>query len=106
MNCQRCVIAHEMRMRGFDVVARPSYGADDTLRNAGKWLGAFDYSPSDFVKITGKTGEEVINSAVRMRKLAAAKILGMADLKSDIFLVRVDKLKLTEIVKRCAMPKE
>ena len=40
------------------------------------------------------------------RKLAAAKILGMADLKSDIFLVRVDKLKLTEIVKRCAMPKE
>lgn len=26
INCQRCAVAHEARMRGYDVIARPSWG--------------------------------------------------------------------------------
>ena len=62
-NCQRCVVAHEARMRGYDVIARPSWGDDDTLRNSGQWLSAFDYNRDAFKVCTGKTGEEVIKSA-------------------------------------------
>ena len=62
-NCQRCVVAHEARMRGYDVIARPSWGEGDTLRNSGTWIKAFDYSPVDFKLCVGKTGNEVIKSA-------------------------------------------
>ena len=62
-NCQRCVVAHEARMRGYDVIARPSWGANDTTRSTGEWLHAFDYSYADFKECVGATGEEVIESA-------------------------------------------
>lgn len=48
-NCQRCVVAYEMRRRGYDVTAQPTYQNDvlpygvprpDGLRNA-RWMGAF-----------------------------------------------------------------
>ena len=59
-NCQRCVVAHEARMRGYDVVARPSWGANDPLHYS--WLKAFDFSYGDFKVCVGKTGEDVIKS--------------------------------------------
>ena len=62
-NCQRCVVAHEARMRGYDVVARPSWGEEDVFRTAGEWAGVFEHSYSDFVKCSGKTGDDIINSA-------------------------------------------
>lgn len=61
-NCQRCVVTFEARMRGYDVVARPSWGAGDHLRHAGAWIEAFEYSYNDFKNCAGKTGEEVIKS--------------------------------------------
>lgn len=41
-NCQRCAVAHEMRMRGFDVVARLSSVKFDGLWKAETWLKVFD----------------------------------------------------------------
>lgn len=39
-NCQRCVIAYELRRRGYDVVALPTY-AGDKLPSGNRWRGAF-----------------------------------------------------------------
>ena len=62
LNCQRCVVAFEARMRGYDVMARPSWGAEDPLRIAREWLSAFEYSPDDIRKANGKTSDEIIKS--------------------------------------------
>ena len=67
-NCQRCVVAHEARMRGYDVIARPSWGDEDTLRSSGQWLSAFDYNRDAFKLCTGKTGDEVIKSATEIMR--------------------------------------
>lgn len=49
-NCQRCVVAYEMRRRGYDVMAMPTYAGDIKPRVAfkasdgtinGRWMGAF-----------------------------------------------------------------
>ena len=49
-NCQRCVVAYEMRRRGYDVTALPTYAGDTLPRVAhvssdgkiyGRWKGAF-----------------------------------------------------------------
>ena len=42
-NCQRCVVAYELRRRGYDVVALPTY-AGDQLPSGGKWQGAFRHA--------------------------------------------------------------
>lgn len=39
-NCQRCVVAYELRRRGYNVVALPTY-SQDTLPAGGRWRGAF-----------------------------------------------------------------
>ena len=62
LNCQRCVVAFEARMRGYDVIARPSWGANDDLRIAREWLSAFEYSSDEIRKASGKTAEEIIKS--------------------------------------------
>ena len=61
-NCQRCVIALEARQKGYDVIARPSYGMTDSMRYAENWLAAFDYDPSKIHKCIGKTIEDIIKS--------------------------------------------
>ncbi|MBR6013353.1 MAG: hypothetical protein IK062_06185 [Selenomonadaceae bacterium] len=38
INCQRCAVAHEARMRSYDVMARPSWGFDDTMLKVSNWL--------------------------------------------------------------------
>ena len=44
-NCQRCVVAYELRRRGYDVVALPTY-AGDKLPSGSKWQGAFQKAKS------------------------------------------------------------
>lgn len=39
-NCQRAVIAYELRRRGYDVLALPTYSGD-ALPAGGRWKGAF-----------------------------------------------------------------
>lgn len=41
-NCQRCVVAYEMRRRGFNVTAQPTFETD-LLPIGGKWRGAFQH---------------------------------------------------------------
>lgn len=38
-NCQRCVMAYEMRRRGYDVEALPTY-ENDTMPMGGNWMSA------------------------------------------------------------------
>lgn len=40
-NCQRCVMAYEMRRRGYDVEALPTYENDEMPRG-GNWMTAFN----------------------------------------------------------------
>ena len=146
INCQRCVVAHEARMRGYDVIARPSWGFDDPMRINEGWLSTFDYSTSEIRKCKGNDIEEVINSAKELIKSfgegsravvmfdwnnnrfsgghvivsacfvdgavnfgdpqdgsrAAANKLKLAKLNS-VYVLRIDNLKFTDIVKRCCM---
>ena len=44
-NCQRCVVAYELRRRGYDVVALPTY-AGDKLPSGSRWQGAFQKAKS------------------------------------------------------------
>ena len=57
MNCQRCVVAHEARMRGYDVTARLSWGDDDPMRRVESLLKVFD-SPEVY-RCKGKTIAEI-----------------------------------------------
>lgn len=45
MNCQRCVVAYELRRRGYDVRAQPTYRGDtlpySTKGGNARWMGAF-----------------------------------------------------------------
>lgn len=42
-NCQRAVVAYELRRRGYNVIALPTYSGD-TLPTGGKWQGAFQHA--------------------------------------------------------------
>lgn len=56
MNCQRCVVAYELRRRGYDVVALPTYQGDNLPRGTaggnGHWMGAFKGARSESVGAT------------------------------------------------------
>lgn len=65
MNCQRCVVAYELRRRGYDVTALPTYEGDilprvayhDTRRGTweGRWKGAFQNAKTVNVGSRGDT---------------------------------------------------
>lgn len=57
-NCQRCVVAYEMRRRGYDVIAKPSILPLPKDRVAQKWLNFFEGSEFLFCK-RGNGLEEV-----------------------------------------------
>ena len=46
-------------MRGYDVMARPSWGYSDPMLKVANWLSAFEYSPLDIKGCSGRTVEEV-----------------------------------------------
>ncbi len=64
-NCQRCVVAYELRRRGYDVTALPTYPGDklptiayiDTKNNiyAARWRGAFQDAKTENVGVSGNT---------------------------------------------------
>lgn len=60
-NCQRCVVAYEMRRRGFDVVAKPAIvnGKDEMLYGGG-WKRVFD--GADFITCPNDSGKQAISS--------------------------------------------
>lgn len=68
-NCQRCVVAYEMRRRGYDVTAQPTY-ANDTLGRVvrqdksgaewSRWQGAFRNARP--ISVKAKTPEGVVKN--------------------------------------------
>ena len=46
-------------MRGYDVIARPSWGADDPLQKVGTWLEVFEKESREIYNCVGKTGAEL-----------------------------------------------
>lgn len=64
-NCQRSVIAYELRRRGYNVTAQPTYKGDvlpaDAVANGnGYWQGAFKGGQA--VKVKGTTAKAMQNS--------------------------------------------
>ena len=149
LNCQRCVVAHEAGMRKYDVMARPSWGEKDPMRNNRNWLSAFNYSPSDIKKARGETIQKqiesvenimrsfgvgtrtiiwfswkgldvqrghaivaicrengVINFGDPQRKIRSAKNIFESAEFDTIGILRVDKLKFTNGVKKCCMNRD
>ena len=63
-NCQRCVVTYEARRRGFDVVAKPSLGNDDPLKDTyGKdgWANVFENGEKDLIHIDDSSGKKALN---------------------------------------------
>ena len=74
-NCQRCVVAYELRRRGYDVTAQPTFPGDDLSRiaytdtknniYAAKWRGAFKNAKTENVGVRGNNSraeKEVIQN--------------------------------------------
>ena len=61
-NCQRCVVAYELRRRGYDVQAAPTYKGDELPRvvfakggiYSGNWRAAFQHSKITKVGVDGR----------------------------------------------------
>ena len=49
-NCQRCVVAYELRRRGYNVIAQPTH-QNDLLPTGDKWRGAFQHGKTE--KVSG-----------------------------------------------------
>lgn len=55
-NCQRCVVAYELRRRGYDVIAQPTYQGDKWKTSKeingipqDRWRGAFRHAKTELV---------------------------------------------------------
>ena len=66
-NCQRCVVAYELRRRGYDVTALPTYEGDTlprakTVGNTkwGRWQGAFQKARPE--NVGAKTSSKVVSN--------------------------------------------
>ena len=55
-NCQRCVVATEARMRGYDVEALPTFDNDKMPSNGGYLTNFVDPNP---VRISGSSGKRI-----------------------------------------------
>ena len=73
INCQRCVVAYELRRRGYDVIAQPNpndkwarlvTGKDGTRYSL--WRGAFRHAKTD--DVLGKTTEATIRNIEKKMK--------------------------------------
>lgn len=63
INCQRCVVAHEARLRGYDVTTRPSWDISDSLLKISEWLKVFEEAKLDKRDCAGQNVEEVTKKA-------------------------------------------
>lgn len=70
-NCQRCVFANEMRRRGYDVEAQPTYKGDE-IPVAGNWKKAMKGMTQANVGST-KRGENGVNETIDNIKSQMAK---------------------------------
>lgn len=71
-NCQRCVVAYELRRRGYDVMALPTYSGDVKPRVAfkasdgsisGRWMGAFQQAKAE--SVGARSTDKVVSNVQR-----------------------------------------
>lgn len=55
-NCQRCVVAYELRRRGYNVTAQPTH-QNDLLRTGDRWRGAFQHGKTE--KVSGSDARQL-----------------------------------------------
>lgn len=72
-NCQRCVVAYELRRRGYDVTALPTYEGDTlpttrVIGNTkwGRWQGAFQKASPE--NVGGRTTSNIVNNIEKRMK--------------------------------------
>lgn len=73
INCQRCVVAYELRRRGYDVIAQPNPGDKWAKIVVGKdnkkyalWKGAFRHAKTD--NVLGKNAAATVDNIVKKMK--------------------------------------
>lgn len=74
-NCQRCVIAYELRRRGYDVTAQPTYKNDNLPSQAYRdrqgrrwsyWMGAFQGAKPESIAAGGpEAAVKALNAAMK-----------------------------------------
>lgn len=88
-NCQRCVIAYEMRRRGYDVTALPTYQGDilpyGTRDGYARWMGAFRGARAENVGAT--TSKKVQANLETKMKSWGAGSRGIVRIPGHVFNV-------------------
>ena len=82
-------------MRGYDVIARSSWGASYPLRVNKEWLATFNYSPNDFKNCSGENGEQLLESLKNIMREFGESARAIVMLKSK------DELQGHAIVAEC-----
>ena len=117
-NCQRCVVAYELRRRGYDVTAQPTHQGDklpygftrrDGIRQ-GFWMGAFQNRAILQISWKGTHSGHVINIEYRHgRILMFDPQIGKRYNPQEFFrevksgtsqVVRTDNLRISERAKK------
>lgn len=74
-NCQRCVVAYELRRRGYDVMALPTYRGDKKPKVAftaqdgtinGRWMGAFQGAKA--IPMKARTAQQATDNIKKTMK--------------------------------------
>lgn len=77
-NCQRAVIATEARMRGYDVIAQPTYDGD-TMPSRTEWMKAFKGAKEDYVgKSTASATQRAVENQMKQYGDGSRAVLGLA----------------------------
>lgn len=83
-NCQRCVVAYEMRRRGYDVVALPTY-AGDKLPGGDRWAGAFQ--KAKHIKVGASTPQATQANLEKQMKSFGNGSRGIVKIPGHVFNV-------------------
>ena len=83
-NCQRAVVAYELRRRGYDVIALPTH-TGDTLPAGGKWRGAFLHSKE--IKVGASTPQKTQANLEKQMKSFGHGSRGIVRIPGHVFNV-------------------
>lgn len=83
-NCQRAVVAYELRRRGYDVIALPTFSGDD-LPTGGKWKGAFRHAKE--IKVGASTSIQTQKNLEAQMKSFGNGARGIVRIPGHVFNV-------------------
>lgn len=83
-NCQRAVVAYELRRRGYDVVAQPTFPGD-TLPRGGTWKGSFRHAKE--VAVGSTSPKKTQDNLEREMKSYGSGARGIVKIPGHVFNV-------------------